>query len=128
MISSAPSWLVVARKHVDIDELLGEMQFCEAGQAWNCCLMQKSVLTKSRAKSHQVLVTEPITGGLIVGHSALSQTSPQESWNQLAVPSVSQPSFPCQPAINSYSCLEVASQFLMLFTFIYLPGFALLHF
>lgn len=57
-----------------------------------------------------------------------SQTSSRESWNQSVIPSLSHPSFPCQPTTNSYSRSEAASQFLLLFTVVYLQGFALLHF
>lgn len=50
---------------MDVDELPGELQFSDPGQARSRCLMRKSVPTKSRAKSHQVLVKEPIAGALV---------------------------------------------------------------
>lgn len=124
-ISSALSWLMVARKHLDVDELLEEMQFCEAGRAWSCCLMRNLSPLRAGPRATKSLSQSL---ALVTGHSALSQTSPQESWNWLVIPVVSHPSFPHQPAINSYSRLEVASQFLLLFTVVYLQGFDLLHF
>lgn len=52
------SILVTGQDHVDVHEL----QLFEAG---SCCLMWKPVPTKGRAESHQVLVTESITGSWI---------------------------------------------------------------